>query len=180
MGDTMFQPPPDLNGSIASTIGSRSVMLTGRVQDENARRMGGVAGHAGLFSSASDLSRFAAMILNNGSFRGKRIFSERVLAQMSAPYFYSNGRVVRGLGWDIYSPYSAPRGSYFSEMSFGHTGYSGSSIWIDPKRDLFVILLTIRLDYRDINHFNRLRSDISTMAASIFSQPRDIANLLEN
>jgi CubicO group peptidase (beta-lactamase class C family) len=180
MGDTMFLPPQELNASIAPTLGPRSELQTGRVQDENAQRMGGVAGHAGLFSSASDLSRFATMILNNGSLHGVRIFSERVLAQMTAPYFYSSGRVVRGLGWDIYSPYSAPRGSSFSEISFGHTGYSGSSIWIDPKQDLFVILLTLRLDYRDINHFNRLRHDISSMAAAIFSQPRDVANLLEN
>lgn len=180
MGDTMFQPPQEQLGNIASTIGPHGEMLTGLVQDENARRLGGVAGHAGLFSTASDLSRFATMILNKGSFLGRRILSERVLEQMTAPYFYSSGRVVRGLGWDIYSPYSSPRGSIFSEMSFGHTGYSGSSIWIDPQQDLFVILLTMRLNYRDIGHFNRLRRDISTMASSIFSPARDSVKPLEN
>ncbi len=180
MGNTTFLPSRERGVIIAPTFGAHSEVLTGLVQDGNAQRLGGVAGHAGLFSSAADLSRFAAMILNNGSLHGTRIFSEKALAQMTAPYFYSKGSVVRGLGWDIYSPYSSPRGSSFSAMSFGHTGYSGSSLWIDPERDLFVILLTVRLDYRDIRHFNRLRSDISSVAASIFSEPREIANLLEN
>jgi CubicO group peptidase (beta-lactamase class C family) len=169
MGETLFLPTREMSATIAPTLGTSNELLTGVVQDGNARALGGVAGHAGLFSSASDLSRFAMMILNNGKLSGRQILSEQVMAQMTAPYFYSNGTVVRGLGWDISSPYSSPRGSYFSEMSFGHTGYSGSSIWIDPQRDMFVILLTVRLNYRDIRHINRLRSDISTIAASIFS-----------
>ena len=172
MGETLFLPPQEMASIIAPTLGTSNELLTGVVQDENARALGGVAGHAGLFSSASDLSRFAMMMLNNGKLSGRQIFSEQVLAQMTAPYFYSSGTVVRGLGWDISSPYSSPRGSYFSEMSFGHTGYSGSSIWIDPQRDMFVILLTVRLNYRDIRHINRLRSDISTIAASVFSQQK--------
>jgi CubicO group peptidase (beta-lactamase class C family) len=180
MGDTMFLPPQELSLSIAPTMGTAKELLTGIVQDENARMLGGVAGHAGLFSSASDLSRFAAMILNNGKIHGIRLFKERVLSQMTAPYFYSNGNVIRGLGWDIHSPYSSPRGSNFSEMSFGHTGYSGSSIWIDPESDLFVILLTVRLNYRDTRHINRLRSDISTIAASVFSAHHTTADVLLN
>ena len=180
MGDTMFLPPRELAGSIAPTLGSANEMLTGVVQDQNARHLGGIAGHAGLFSSASDLSRFAQMILNNGTLHGIQVLSERVLQQMTAPYFYSNGSVVRGLGWDIYSPYSSPRGSFFSEMSFGHTGYSGSSIWIDPERDLFVILLTVRYNYRDPRQINRLRSDISTIAASVFSHNPEPAGVPGN
>ena len=180
MGDTMFLPPLERAGGIAPTIGTAHELLTGIVQDESARLLGGVAGHAGLFSSASDLSRFASMFLNNGTLHGIPVFKERVLSQMTAPYFYSNGNVVRGLGWDIYSPYSSPRGSFFSDASFGHTGYSGSSIWIDPQRDLFVILLTVRLNYRDTRHFNRLRSDISTIAASVFSPSRGRTDVLEN
>jgi CubicO group peptidase (beta-lactamase class C family) len=178
MGDTMFLPPHELAGSIAPTLGSANELLTGVVQDQNARQLGGIAGHAGLFSSASDLSRYAQMILNNGRMHGIQVLSERVLKQMTAPYFYSNGTVVRGLGWDIYSPYSSPRGSFFSEMSFGHTGYSGSSIWIDPERDLFVILLTVRFNYRDPRQINRLRSDISSIAASVFSHYRDTIDIL--
>lgn len=169
MNKTMFFPPLELVTTIAPTLGAGRELIAGIVQDENARHLGGVAGHAGLFSSASDLTLFVRMLLGGGLLDGKRIFSERVVTQMTAPYFYSNGSVVRGLGWDIYSPYSSPKGSSFSEMSFGHTGYSGSSVWIDPQRDLFVILLTTRLDYRDKRHFNQLRSDISTLAVAAFS-----------
>lgn len=166
--ETMFRPPPQLAAVIAPTLGTEQPPERGIVQDMNARRLGGVAGHAGLFASAADLARFARLILCGGVLDGERIFSERTVAQMTAPYFYSNGRVVRGLGWDIDSPYSAPRGSHFSSMSFGHTGYSGSSLWIDPQRDLFVIVLTVRLDYRNIGLFNRLRRDISTIAVTAF------------
>ena len=169
MNDTLFLPPRELAPRIAPTLGWRNELLSGSVQDENSRLLGGVAGHAGLFSSAADLALFARMVLNGGELDGRHILPERVVTQMTAPYFFSNGNVVRGLGWDIRSPYSAPRGSFFSEMSFGHTGYSGSSVWIDPQRDLFVILLTTRLDYRDKRQFNRLRSDISTLAVAVFS-----------
>ncbi len=180
MADTMFLPPLELAGSIAPTLGAANELLTGIVQDENARHLGGIAGHAGLFSSASDLSRYAQMILNNGRLHGIPVFEERVLEQMTAPYFYSNGTVVRGLGWDIHSPFSSPRGNFFSEMSFGHTGYSGSSVWIDPERDLFVILLTVRFNYRDPRQINRLRSDISSIAASVFSHNRETIKVPEN
>ncbi len=180
MGDTMFLPPHDKSDGIASTVGAANEQLIGVVQDENARLLGGVAGHAGLFSSAADLSRFATMMLNQGKLHGISVFNERVMTQMTAPYFYSNGRVIRGLGWDMISPYSSPRGSFFSEESFGHTGYSGSSIWIDPQSDLYVILLTVRLNYRDIRHINRLRSDISTIAATVFSADRNTLTIREN
>jgi CubicO group peptidase (beta-lactamase class C family) len=171
MADTMFIPSPETSRSIAPTIGPNKLLKAGIVQDENARLLAGVAGHAGLFSTTSDLARFAVMLLDQGLFKGRRLFTQRVVRQMTAPYFYSDGRIVRGLGWDIYSPFSSPRGTHFSDMSFGHTGYSGSSIWIDPERDLFVILLTVRLDYQNVRQFRMLRSDISTLAASIFSHP---------
>ena len=173
MNNTLFLPPPELVPVIAPTLGARREMTAGVVQDENARLLGGVAGHAGLFSTAPDLARFVLMMLNNGMLDGRLIFPEQLVAQMTAPHFSSNGQVVRGLGWDIQSSYSSPKGSVFSEMSFGHTGYSGSSVWIDPHRNLFVILLTTRLDYRDVRHFNRLRSDISTLAAAMFSNSSD-------
>lgn len=171
MAETGFLPQAEFY-TIAPTAGYNKTLTAGVVQDINARRFGGVAGHAGLFSTASDLNRFATMILNHGKYNGVQAFTERVITQMTSPYFYSNGRVIRGLGWDINSPFSSPRGNYFSDMSFGHTGYSGSSIWIDPEQDLYVILLTIRLDYSGVRHFNQLRSDISSLAVSIFSSPR--------
>jgi serine-type D-Ala-D-Ala carboxypeptidase len=169
MYNTLFSPPRELGSFIAPTMEANYEMSSGTVQDYNARRMGGVAGHAGLFSTASDLSRYARMLLSGGVLDGRRVFSERVVSQMTAPYFYSNGNVVRGLGWDIESPYSAPKGIFFSEMSFGHTGYSGASIWIDPYRNMYVIMLTTRLEYRDTRRFKRLRSDISSLAVALFS-----------
>lgn len=181
--NTMFLPPKELTAAIAPTLGANSELTAGSVQDGNARLLGGVAGHAGLFSTATDLATFVRMLLGGGIVDNKRIFAERVVMQMTAPYFYSNGKVVRGLGWDIYSPFSAPKGNSFSEMSFGHTGYSGSSVWIDPQRDLFVILLTTRLDYRDKRHFSRLRNNISTLAMTIFSsgnKKQSLSNLLQN
>ena len=172
-GDTMFLPPRELTPDIAQTEGYSS----GVVQDPNARRLGGVAGHAGLFSSAYDLSRFARLMLNGGRLDNKRIFSEQVVAQMTTPYLCNNGHVKRALGWDVESPYSAPKGSFFSESSFGHTGYSGTSIWIDPQQDLFVILLTRRINYHDVKSFNQLRRDISTIASADFKVPGDDVGL---
>lgn len=158
---TMFAPPETISGRIAPTEG----FTGGIVQDMNARRLGNVAGHAGLFSSAHDLSLFARLILGGGAIDGRRILSERAVKQMTTPYFCSNGKVIRALGWDMESPFSAPKGSFFSENSFGHTGYSGSSIWIDPRHNMFVVLLTNRLNYRQVSIFNNLRRNVSTVAA---------------
>lgn len=176
MTETSFLPQANYN-VIAPTAGYDRTLTAGVVQDSTARRFGGVAGHAGVFSTARDLNRYATMILNRGKYNGVQVFTDRVITQMTSPYFYSSGKVIRGLGWDINSPFSSPRGNYFSDMSFGHTGYSGSSIWIDPDQDLYVILLTVRLDYANVRQFNQLRSDISSLAVSIFSTPRIAAEI---
>lgn len=154
---------PDL--SVAPTVIDRATLFRGVVQDENARRLGGVAGHAGLFSTAADLARFCRMILGGGELDGVRVLDERTVHQMTSPYFSRGGGVARGLGWDMASPYSSPRGIGLSPRSFGHTGYSGGSVWIDPENDLFIIFLTIRTDYRNRSAFNRLRRDVSTRVA---------------
>ena len=169
MHSTGFNPSYGLK--IAATLGgSRSI--TGVVQDENARKLGGVAGHAGLFSTARDLGRFARMLLAGGELDGVRTLSQETVSQMIAPYFFSNGRIVRGLGWDRESPYSSPKGALFSDRSFGHTGYSGASIWIDPESGLYVILLSTRINYSNKQLFNRLRSNISTLGAAVFRDSR--------
>lgn len=175
MGQTGFTPLRLVDG--AATLGRGKTAQIGIVQDENARLMGGVAGHAGLFSTGHDLARFAAMLLNDGVLNGHRVLSSRAVNQMVAPYYFRNGRVVRGLGWDRESAFSAPKGTLFSEFSYGHTGYSGTSVWIDPASDLYVVLLTTRLDYKNLRSFNKLRSDISTLAAALFS-PRQRAGEL--
>lgn len=181
--DAFYQPMgmlhtsfnPAANGNTAATLGGRNGVLKGVVQDPNARLLGGVAGHAGLFSTAEDLGRFSRMLLNGGVLDGRRVLSARAVSQMTAPYFFKNGKIVRGLGWDRESPFSAPKGALFSEVSYGHTGYSGSSIWIDPEANLYVVLLTTRLDYRNRRAFNRLRSDISTLAATLFAEHKKTA-----
>lgn len=173
MAHTGFNP--SANGNTAATLGGRNGVLKGVVQDPNARLLGGVAGHAGLFSTAEDLGRFSRMLLNGGVLDGQRVLSARAVAQMTAPYFFKNGKIVRGLGWDRESPFSAPKGALFSDVSYGHTGYSGTSVWIDPEANLYVILLTTRLDYRNRRSFNRLRSDISTLAAALFAGNKKVA-----
>jgi len=172
--ETMFLPTLSLADRIAPTLGFTS----GIVQDRNARRLGSVAGHAGLFSSAQDLARFARLMLDGGTLDGRQILSERSVKLMTSPFLCRNGTVARGLGWDINSPFSAPKGKLFSDTSFGHTGYSGSSIWIDPKQDLFVVLLTNRLNYRNTRKFNQLRSDISTIAVAEFRKVGDDQRML--
>ncbi|HWI40725.1 MAG TPA: serine hydrolase domain-containing protein [Verrucomicrobiae bacterium] len=172
MRDTTFNPG---GGRFVPTLLDERTLLAGRVQDLNARRLGGVAGHAGLFSTPRDLALFCGMILRSGEGPAARIFNRRTVDQMTAPYFSRGGKVVRGLGWDIDSPYSSPRGKRFSEMSFGHTGYSGTSIWIDRESDLYVVLLTARTDYRRTTEFNRLRHEISTLASRI--KAREIPEL---
>lgn len=158
---TMFLPPSDLRADIAPTAGFRR----GVVSDTNARRLGSVAGHAGLFSSAYDLSRFARLMLGRGMIDNKRVLSEQAVAQMTSPYLSNKGLVRRGLGWDICSPFSGWKGDFFSEASFGHAGYTGSSIWIDSQNDRFVILLTRRINYEDTRSFKQLRTDVSTIAS---------------
>jgi len=168
MGETMFSPPSNLYRELAPTLGGKKGerFYKGVPQDADARRLGGVAGHAGLFSSARDLATYARLMLGRGTLDGKRIFSQRTISRMTAPHPCGRGSIERGLGWDMDSPFSAPKGALFSGKSFGHTGYSGSSIWIDPQSDLFVVLLTNRSDFRDIASFNGLRRDVSTVAAA--------------
>lgn len=180
MKDTGFLPPTELRSRAASTMGDYSLQFVGDPQDHLARQLGGVAGHAGLFSTVDDLAVFCRMMLSGGKSAGKEIMAERTVNQMTAPYFSRGGKVARGLGWDISSPFSAPRGGFFSRSSFGHTGYSGSSIWIDPDADLFVILLTTRLDYRKKTEFGQLRGGLSTLAMEAFGHPVSLKELEED
>ncbi len=165
MQDTRFNPKQWNINRCAATLNSDNSYLFGRVQDYTAFLLGGVAGHAGLFSTARDLSLFCRMILNKGTLDGQCVLMPNTVEQASRPYLVHDGNVLRGLGWDISSPFSCARGRAFSQVSFGHTGYSGCSIWIDPEADVFVVLLTSRLDYKRKKEFSELRSQLSTDAA---------------
>jgi len=160
MTSTMFTPDPSLKPRIAPTEidTTRGGLMWGRVHDENADAMGGVAGHAGLFSTAQDAAIFVQMLLNGGEYNGVRIVGPATVARWTAPQGRGSSRA---LGWDTPSQNSSA-GHYFSLRSFGHTGFTGTSIWVDPTRDLFVILLTNRVDpTRNTTRVFALRRDIA-------------------
>jgi CubicO group peptidase (beta-lactamase class C family) len=145
MWDTGYTPDPSLRPRIAATevdAQGRGGLIHGEVHDPNAWALGGVAGHAGLFSTARDLAVFAQMLLNGGEYGGVRIVKPQTLARWTAP---QGPGASRALGWDTPSGESSA-GRYFSARSFGHTGYTGTSLWVDPERGLFVILLTTRVN----------------------------------
>ena len=131
MRDTAFVPPAAWRKRIAPTeVINAHGPLRGVVHDGNSRLLGGVAGHAGLFSTAADLSRYCRMLLAGGALGGRRYLKESTVRAMFAPH--DIGETIRGLGWDIASPYSRTLGSYFPMGSVGHTGFTGPSIWMDP------------------------------------------------
>jgi uncharacterized protein YbbC (DUF1343 family)/CubicO group peptidase (beta-lactamase class C family) len=138
MKNTRFLPPKEWLARIAPTqYDDQGQMLRGIVHDPTARRMGGVAGHAGLFSTGDDLALFAEDFLS-----GFTVLSRSAIAKMTSPQQPPNGSVLRGLGWDIDSPFSTNRGELLPVGSYGHTGFTGTSLWIDPVTDTYIILLT--------------------------------------
>ena len=121
-------------------------MLRGVVHDPRSRALGGVAGHAGLFGTADDLAVFAQTLLDGGlAPHGKRLLEPADRPRMMLDPGDTPAGQRRGLGWDVDTPYSGPRGALFGPPSFGHTGFTGTSLWIDPETRTFVILLTSRL-----------------------------------
>ena len=137
MNHTRFLPPDDWKPMIAPTqYDDSGNMLRGVVHDPTARRMGGVAGHAGLFSTADDLAIFAQELLH-----GTRILNRDTVEKMTTPQTPPNVPSIRGLGWDIDSPFASNRGELLPVGSFGHTGFTGTSLWIDPVTDTYIILL---------------------------------------
>ena len=175
MRDTGYRPERDAP-RIAPTqrctaygwpcTGTDQFMLRGIVHDPTARRMGGIAGHAGVFSTAADLARYARMILRLGELDGRRVLSPLGVARMTSRATPATFPVQRGLGWDIDSQYSVNRGDLFPIGSFGHTGFTGTSIWIDPVSQTYVILLTNRVHPDGRGDAARLRSKIATMVAA--------------
>lgn len=157
MDDTTFVPEP--SPRIAPTQREDSSILRGVVHDPTARRMGGVTGHAGLFSTASDVARFLRMILNGGELNGTRIMSPGSVDLMTRNAAGTKTAIRRGLGWDIDSGYSRPRGG-FPQGSFGHTGWTGSFLWVDPASDSFYVLLSNRVHPDGSGSVIRLQYDL--------------------
>lgn len=144
MSDKGYLPPQDKLSRIAPTEVVDGQPWRGVVHDPTARHMGGVAGHAGLFTTASDLARYARMLLNLGELDGVRILKPETVKMMTSVQSPPGISAHRGLGWDIDSAYSGPRGELFPAGSYGHTGWTGGSLWIDPTSKTFVIFLSNR------------------------------------
>jgi len=165
MTETFFRPADSLLDRIAPTEISppRGYPLRGEVHDENAFALGGIAGHAGLFSTAADLSVFAQMMLNGGEYNGVRL-----IADSTVGIFTRRSARTRALGWDTCGG-DGSCGKYLSERAYGHTGFTGTSLWIDPDRDMFVILLTNRVHAararRPAKVIADVRADLSDAAA---------------
>jgi uncharacterized protein YbbC (DUF1343 family)/CubicO group peptidase (beta-lactamase class C family) len=158
---TRFLPPVSWRAGIApSEYDEQHVMLRGVVHDPTARRMGGVAGHAGLFSTADDLSKFCQALLS-----GSKVLSRLLVEKMSTPQQAPNATAIRGFGWDIDSPFSSNRGDLLPVGSFGHTGFTGTSIWIDPTTNTYIILLTNAVHPRGKGAAISLRTRLATAVA---------------
>lgn len=164
MQDTSYLPPQEWTNRIAPTEQRKGKWLRGQVHDPRAEYLGGVAGHAGLFSTAQDVAIYAQMMLNRGSYQGVRILSPRGVAVMTDAY--KSGTSVRGLGWDKQSTFSTNRGELFTDQAFGHSGFTGTSLWIDPGLDLFVIVLSNRVHPDGKGLINPVSGRIGTIAAA--------------
>jgi len=163
MVHTRFVPPLAWKAKIAPTqYEENNGMLRGVVHDPTARRMGGVAGHAGLFSTADDLAKFAQTLLNGGD----GILSAFSVEKMTRPEQPPAAEVLRGFGWDIDSPFSSNRGDLLPVGSFGHTGFTGTSVWIDPTTKTYIILLTNAVHPRGKGNAVGLRSKVATAVAA--------------
>jgi uncharacterized protein YbbC (DUF1343 family)/CubicO group peptidase (beta-lactamase class C family) len=161
MTHTQFLPPHSWIHKIAPTqYDEHNVMLRGVVHDPTARRMGGVAGHAGLFSTADDLSKFCQALLDG------KLLSPLTIEKMSTPQQPPNATDVRGLGWDIDTPFSTNRGELLPVGSFGHTGFTGTSVWIDPTTETYIIILANGVHPRGMGTAVPLRTKVATAVAA--------------
>lgn len=182
MDHTLFKPPASLRDHQAPTQppNQKDEMIPWyQVNDPTSYRMGGVAGHAGLFSTADDLAIYAQMILNGGEYHGVRILSPSTILKMTTPETPPNNMAVRGLGWDIDTAFSSNRGELFPVGSFGHTGFTGTSIWMDPFSDTYVIILTNAVHPGRHGHVIPLRAKIATLVASVYSHAPTAAEITQ-
>jgi len=170
MQESMFQPPASLIPRIAPTEVNPDTgkPFRGAVHDDTSRYMGGVAGHAGLFTTADDLAKFAQMMLNRGEYNGVRLFSPATVQKFTSPASPADQPILRGLGWDIDSTYSSNRGELFPIGSYGHTGFTGTSVWIDPTSNTYVILLTNVVHPHHGKSLSSFRSRVATIVAAAY------------
>jgi len=165
MKDTGFLPHPSKYKRIAPTESQNGNMLRGTVHDPTARYMGGAAGHAGVFSTIDDLARYCRMLLNEGELDGTRVLNSDTVRLMTSVQSPDAVEERRGLGWDIDSGYSRPRGKHFPIGSYGHTGFTGTSLWIDPFSQTFWIFLSNRLHPDGRGNVLPLQAELADLAA---------------
>ena len=174
MKETGFRPAASLRPRIAPTEidPATGKPLRGVVHDPTSRFMGGVAGHAGLFSTAADLARYAQMMLDEGKAEGQQLFSPLTIRKFTSPQTPPGQPILRGLGWDIDSPFSSNRGELFPIGSYGHTGFTGTDLWIDPASQSYLILLTNAVHPRGGKSIKSLRARLATIVAATYGYSR--------
>lgn len=165
MQHTRYLPPKSWQNRLAPTEVLNGKPLVGTVHDPLARLMGGVSGNAGLFSTADDMAIFAQMLLQKGEYNGVRVLNPLTVERMTTVY-EKVAHAGRGLGWGIYCDYSSNKGDIYPRGGFGHTGYTGTSVWIDPATESFVILLTNRVHPHDKGSVVQLRSYVANVVAA--------------
>lgn len=163
MSETDYKPKPELRLRIAPTEKRNGEFIRGEVHDPRAHLLGGIAGHAGLFSTVEDLAKYAAAMVMKGQLGETRIMSEVTWTEMTRPRNVPSGK--RALGWDMKTGYSSNRGTTMSDHAFGHGGFTGTAIWIDPDTGLFVIFLSNRVHPDGKGSVNPLAGRIGTIAA---------------
>jgi CubicO group peptidase (beta-lactamase class C family) len=176
MSSTMYRPPRSLRARTAPTERDpwRQRLVRGEVHDENAYFLGGVSGHAGLFSTGHDLARFARMYLNHGRLDGVKVLDAAVIDTFTRVQNVALSN--RALGWEVPSG-SNSAGHDLSTYAFGHTGFTGTSLWIDPERDLFILLLTNRVDPTRANtRISGVRVALADAVASVVHVARPAAS----
>ena len=161
MMETTYNPGPDLSARAAPTERRGDDWMRGEVHDPRAFRLGGVAGHAGLFSTAGDLVTYGQMMLQQGQSGAAKILSPRAFSMMTRPREIPRG--TRTFGWDHRTGYSRNRGKSLSESAFGHGGFTGTVIWIDPEKQLVFVFLSNRLHPDGKGTVNGLAGEIATL-----------------
>ncbi|HVW38241.1 MAG TPA: serine hydrolase, partial [Pirellulales bacterium] len=168
LSETGFLPAESLRNRAAPTEQREGRWMQGEVHDPRAYALRGVAGHAGLFSTAADLAVYAEMLLGEGEYGGVRVLARETVATMRSPETVPGGG-LRALGWDVKTGYSSNRGEGFSPHAVGHGGFTGTALWIDPKLHLTVIFLSNRVHPDGKGNVNRLAGRIGTIAAEAIS-----------
>ena len=177
MKDTTYNPPPALRPRCAPTEQRNGQWMLGEVHDPRAYALGGVAGHAGLFSTADDLARWCRMILNNGTLDGHRVLADMTVREMTRPRCLADGEDCRAYGLDVLTAYSSARGNLFEAgATYGHTGFTGTMFWIDPRHNAYMIFLTNHVHPKDpgASTIVDLRRRLATaVAAAIIETPQE-------